>query len=69
MVSPKYSKITQLLQKDFNGKLLNLFSNPDEAVPYGVAGQSAALSGGTGSKFLDFGKTIFYHSVRPVRVV
>ena len=43
--STRIPKIQKLLQDFFNGKELNKSINPDEAVAYGAAVQSAILSG------------------------
>ncbi|XP_023028074.1 heat shock protein 68 [Leptinotarsa decemlineata] len=51
--STRIPKIQQLLQNFFNGKLLNLSINPDEAVAYGAAVQAAVLTGSTDSKIQD----------------
>ncbi|KAH8264548.1 hypothetical protein KR038_009764 [Drosophila bunnanda] len=51
--STRIPKIQKLLQDFFNGKTLNLSINPDEAVAYGAAVQSAILSGVGSSKIQD----------------
>jgi L1 cell adhesion molecule like protein len=43
--STRIPKVQQLLQDFFNGKDLNKFINPDEAVAYGASIQAAVLSG------------------------
>ncbi|KAK5581849.1 hypothetical protein RB653_003429 [Dictyostelium firmibasis] len=48
--STRIPKVQQLLQNFFNGKELNKSINPDEAVAYGAAVQSAILSGYNSSK-------------------
>ncbi len=45
--STRIPKVQELLSNFFNGKELNKGINPDEAVAYGAAVQSAILSGGT----------------------
>ncbi|XP_056639879.1 heat shock protein 68-like [Diorhabda sublineata] len=51
--STRIPKIQSLLQNYFEGKILNLSINPDEAVAYGAAVQAAILSGDTSSKIQD----------------
>lgn len=48
--STRIPKIQTLIRNYFNGKELNKNINPDEAVAYGAAVQSAILSGNTNSK-------------------
>ncbi|XP_046967329.1 heat shock protein 68-like [Vanessa cardui] len=51
--STRIPKIQRLLQDFFNGKVLNLSINPDEAVAYGAAVQAAILSGSTDTRIQD----------------
>lgn len=51
--STRIPKIQKMLQNFFEGKHLNLSINPDEAVAYGAAVQSAILSGDGHAKIRD----------------
>merc|ERR1712127_752375 len=51
--STRIPKIQKLLQDFFNGKELNKWINPDEAVAYGAAVQAAILTGDTSEEVQD----------------
>nr|AGR84222.1 heat shock protein 70-4 [Melitaea cinxia] len=51
--STRIPKVQRLLQDFFNGKVLNLSINPDEAVAYGAAVQAAILTGSKDTRIQD----------------
>ena len=51
--STRIPKVQQLLEEFFDGKQLNKFINPDEAVAYGAAVQAAILAGDQSAEIKD----------------